>query len=79
MEYILMADDTVIPCETLNDRVDVWKALQDTGGIAYYWNGDDVGWCMISATCGLESLNSFDPAIDADMVPNVIKLALMLE
>lgn len=78
MEYMLLLDGSVLPHETLLNVEQIAEALALRGGAAYYWHNYQFGWSRVVAAKSYE----FDPIehnIDETELPNVIKLAVMLE
>jgi hypothetical protein len=75
MEYMLLSDGSVKTFERLDTHSDVIDALHDYGGSAYYWWDETFQWsCITSDTPKISNAQ-----VKADAVPDIIKLALMLQ
>jgi len=75
MECMLLSDGTVKAFSSLPLYEDVLEALADYDGIAHYWYSTAYGWGCIKP----EHREWSDTKISASDVPDVIKLALMME
>lgn len=75
MEYMLMSDGTVKAFNQLALHSDVLDALADYCGVAYYWYHESFGWSCLTST----SPQVGNAVIAEDAVPDVVKLAAMLE
>ena len=75
MEYMLLKDGTVKVFEEIDAWVDVMTALERYKGVAYYWQTSLRGWRKIDPS----SIKSDSLDITIDDLPDVIKLAHMLE
>jgi hypothetical protein len=75
MEYMLMPDGTVQVFPVQLNADDVRDLLSLHMGVAFYWNhttkGEFIGWSVMHADCLCGTV--------ADSVPDVIKLAAMLQ
>lgn len=75
MEYMLLRDGSVKAFDSLFGQDDVVDALGDYDGVAYYWHSARNRWACIN----LEIAEGNSQLIDLKDVPDVIKLAAMLE
>jgi hypothetical protein len=75
MEYMLLSDGSVKTFECLPTHSEVVDALHDYGGVAYYWWNIQFKWSSITPITPKIS----DTQISVDLVPDVVKLAAMLE
>jgi hypothetical protein len=75
MEFMLLPDNGVKAFETLPLQEDVVQAMRLHEGLAYYWYNPINGWYCIK----LDHLTGSAQRLNADDVPDVIKLAAMLE
>lgn len=75
MEYLLLLDDSVKPINDNLGHGEVVSLLnQNPSAVAYYWWSKEFGWSCFKIV-------GYEPNIthQLDDVPNVIKLAAMLE
>lgn len=72
MEYMLLADGSVRVCEPMLTVDIVRVAMLKHGGVAYYWH-DTAGWLHITID------SPWGSGTTTKDVPDVIKLAVMLE
>lgn len=75
MEYMLLKDGSIKMFKCLPTADNVIDALHDFDGKAYYWFTTAFNWCCILRIC-----RQYAPTkIDESEVPEIIKLAAMLE
>ncbi|AXC36471.1 hypothetical protein HOT57_gp27 [Pseudomonas phage phCDa] len=79
MEYMLLVDGSVNVTLELPNRAAVMSALISEGGDAHYWREPGGRWCCIKNTGVFKGLDDVDVAIKYVDVPDVVKLAVMLE
>jgi hypothetical protein len=79
MEYMLLRDGSVKVVPELSNRISVRNELIRSDGIEYYWKENAVDWCCILASTPALSIDNVEVTVDYVDVPDVIKLAAMLE
>lgn len=74
MEYLLLLDETVQPVNDNLGHEEVVSLLRNNPSASYYWRTEEFGWSCFK-------LDGYEPFITHQLieVPNVIKLAAMLE
>lgn len=72
MEYMLFADGSVKVFDKIETGGEVLMMMNLWGGVAYYWPIDDVNWGYLTADVRAKTIST-------EEVPDVIKLAAMLE
>lgn len=80
MEYTLLPDNTVLVTAVLSNRYAVMSHMISVGAIAHYWYevSNKTWWCLHN-TGDSTGIDELDPEIDYADLPDVIKLAAMLE
>lgn len=75
MEYMLLLDGTVKVFNRIATSTEVLTALYENDGAAYYWRDSSAIWYMLTPI----SVPGSIAQTTADAVPDIIKLAAMME